>query len=211
MCRLLPASDDISTTPAQTNICTAGVQQQQQVVRLFPSLMTQSPCRSLYSQVCSCWWLLSWVYCDAAASFRSCLHPPKLPAVLQQGRQVLQQGQGSLNPSEAVQGLSQQTSDAAGRAAKATKQLASGLWQRGEQLASPGGLQGLKQDAAAVARRFRKVSEGVKLGSDVRYKQEEEQQQQQQLQQGQPGTAAEAAVRRVGRSEQEVDAILANS
>jgi hypothetical protein len=38
---LLPASDDIITTPAQTNIRTAGVQQQQQVVRLFSSVMTQ--------------------------------------------------------------------------------------------------------------------------------------------------------------------------
>jgi hypothetical protein len=122
-------------------------------------------------------------------------------AVLQQGRQVLQQAQGS----ESVQGLSQQTADAASKAAQATKQLASGLWQRGQQLARPGGLQGLKQEAAEAVGRASDVVKGVKQGVGDKSKQ------QQQQQQGQPELAAEAAVGRVGLSDQEVDAILANS
>ena len=78
-----------------------------------------------------------------------------------------------------------------------------------QQLASPGGLQRLKQDAAAAVARASEAVNGVKQGGGAWL--EQQQQQQQQQQQGQPEAAARARAVKVGRSKQEVDAILANS
>ena len=196
----LPQSAPPLATPQQQE------QQQQQQQRLAPAAEAAGPGVAAFKG------LAQQLGSTAKSLTTKALEGGKAASgvVLQQGRQALQQGRES----EAVQGLSQQTADAASKAAKATKQLASGLWQRGQQLASPGGLQGLKQDAAAAVGRASEAVKVVKQGNKIRPQEQEQQpQQRQQQQQGQlePAAAAGAGAVTVGRSEQEVDAILANS
>jgi hypothetical protein len=98
------------------------------------------------------------------------------------GSAALQQGK-QLRDSGAVQEVSQQAAEAAGKAAQATKHAISGLWQRGQQLGSR--LAAASQSSAGV--------EGTAVSSS----------------RGQQETTASGMGQQ--RSEQEVDAILANS
>jgi hypothetical protein len=154
-------------------------------------------------------------------------------SALEQGKAastaVLQKGQ-QLKDSGTVQHLSQQTADAARKAAAATKKAVAGLWQRGLQLGDSEGLEALKQGTAAAAGRAAASVNGLRdtaaapanrLQAGTAAPGLDSQQQ------GQAATAAaaqllpEAAVSRsggvgafgsgAGKSVQEIDAILANS
>jgi hypothetical protein len=147
------------------------------------------------------------------------------------GSAAVQQSK-QLKDSGAVQGLAQQTAEAAGKAAQATKQAVGSLWQRGQQVVGAEGLEGLRQGTAAAVGRASEAAKGLRvlppwvqgasgLGAGQMSSSSgggstgaAQQQQQQAQEQGSVITGAgdvrEGGVSS-GKSQQEIDAILANS
>jgi hypothetical protein len=146
------------------------------------------------------------------------------------GSAALQQSK-QLKDSGAVQDLTQQTAEVAGKAAQATKQAVGSLWQHGQQVAGAEVLGGLKQGTSAAVERASEAAKGLRVsppwvgrtsglgagefssssGSGIGWTAAAQQQRQAAEQaSAMPGDVGGAGINS-GKTQQEIDAILANS